>query len=1701
MTRYKSQMWPSLVCLLLSLFALSPAAQAAPAAGAPRAEVRPDRVAARGEGRAMVTVEQFGRYAILAESEQGTALQLIDRMAGPGPRVGAPGQRDGRIDLFLERGQHLLRTSASPEGKGEARLRVAPFVEQSEGAPLLPDDGRITESTLQDLQQRSYWIQVGRDDEPVALELIGRALAEVRLWRDGTWLEAATPTCSRVELSPGQPLTDCTFSGTLPAGAYKVVAYGGAPLRWTGPDDRAPLWVQRGLPSLDAVGRGAVTLSAFGQTRLRVTGGSTWFRLELPNVEPATLAVSAYDRDGLYRAAASTARVTAESRLPVAELGTSGAKVQVLTLTGAPGREVVVQHFIPRGAQTAISGVGPRLLSLLRAGDPSDSADLTALLTDGQRVVAAAAIPIDAGHGWRRRFNLLGATTLFVEVKEAGSYRVEVEGPATDLQLEPWFITPPKGYAAPAPVRGSATVSLSAGFHVLRLKPAAEGIATVTLRPSSISGAALRFLGVEEALPFSPTVGVVQLPVVNLEPKLKYQLHLGQVPGSRTGLIETTLPATFEAEVPVLLRPSLPVVVPANLKAAGTLVAPLGGGRFAELQVDGGAWARSAPVTAGSHSVLVRQVSQATLLGAVRLAPPAAAPGAPLPDLGAISLPDFPVLAAGAPEFMDLEAEGSGTVALQVQEAGLYRVESTGLLATEGSLRTRTNPTWRTAAENGVGRNFVVGEYLREGDYQVTVTTRGSSAGHLGLALNRSPLRDGGALTDGVPATVALAADEGVLYRFTLAEAGEWQIRSAGPGALGRVRLEDADGWPIVTPGVEADLRVHLEAGGYRLILLPERQAVRRQTALDRVLEPPKRSGHGPFPLALEVDASHIWWESEARTPDVWTFHLPAAATVTLSATAAMVGELRAAEGQAELGRLSPDRPWTGPLPAGDYRLELRNARRNAGVEYAVRLQPEPLLVGASRAVQAPVTVPITIGAEGLVEIGTLGDYDVKARLLDAAGALVASADDGPEDWNVRLLPRLLPGAYSLVIEPVGLPSVPTTLRLRAAGEVDEPPLSAGAPLRLQPGVDVHRYPFEAPPGALIQVEASSADNVGIAIEHERDGRWILVGSAQGRRAPLALRGDAGRWRLRVWSIDQRGNPVELRLSSTSPRDDREGPLGRGQPGPILRVHAGEPGAFAIEPTPGLRWCPAAGEACLPVTGGLLPATPELWLLGEGKAKIRGRRVTLQAGQEALLPRAGSVNLAGAGGPLLVIATATAGQPRLSLHEGRRTWEAVDTAERRVVGLIPEADEALATLRPAGDTADLEMRVRSQPFPAAKAVDRPAFQVPAGEARRFQRPDPGAPFRLVLPAGLVAAILEGERVESVHAAGPAGLDLRLEAGGAVLVVNPTSAAAPAAVEALPALAALPRLSADRPLERREDHAGRLLFEVPAAPGATLHLRGVREASLLRADGSFQRGTDLPLDGAPARLTVDHGPGLWVAWLDASATEGPAAAARSLWGQTTPTVETRAPELPAVLALSGASQRVQADVPGPSLLTVRLSSPALLIVSPPGAPPLVLLHPGGSASVPVRGGAVELLLRGLAGAPLSGSLGLFASPARPAEEGLAEPVLLSAGQGAAWTIRVERPGLVGVGLRASADGAVGRLYGPEGDQKAEGIVIVEELPAGQYLYTVTVPDGGPPVVVRPRVAGLAPDPGTPPAEVVQDYVRRSDAESDPVGALP
>src|SRR6185369_9437748 len=109
--------------------------------------------------------------------------------------------------------------------------------------------------------------------------------------------------------------------------------------------------------------------------------------------------------------------------------------------------------------------------------------------------------------------------------------------------------------------------------------------------------------------------------------------------------------------------------------------------------------------------------------------------------------------------------------------------------------------------------------------------------------------------------------------------------------------------------------------------------------------------------------------------------------------------------------------PWTGTLPAGDYAVAVVSAAPNSRVDYSLTVSTNEMVVGQKRSVDAPATLPVSIGADRQVEFASFGGEDVKARLYDADGKLVASNDDRENDWNFLIPMRLVPGHYDLQID------------------------------------------------------------------------------------------------------------------------------------------------------------------------------------------------------------------------------------------------------------------------------------------------------------------------------------------------------------------------------------------------------------------------------------------------------------------------------------------------------------------------------------------------------------------------------------------------------------------------------------------------------------------------------------------------------------
>src|SRR5262249_24202685 len=151
-------------------------------------------------------------------------------------------------------------------------------------------------------------------------------------------------------------------------------------------------------------------------------------------------------------------------------------------------------------------------------------------------------------------------------------------------------------------------------------------------------------------------------------------------------------------------------------------------------------------------------------------------------------------------------------------------------------------------------------------------------------------------------------------------------------------------------------------------------------------------------------------WEEPAaggiRTPDQWRFHLAAAAHVAIDLGRGMVADLVAAPDERAVGRIEGGQTWKGELHAGSYVLRATTREPDNRFDYTLQVAATELLAGESRAVTLPADFPVSLGSDGVAEIASFGTVDVRARLYDQEGRLVASNDDRANDWNFAITGR-----------------------------------------------------------------------------------------------------------------------------------------------------------------------------------------------------------------------------------------------------------------------------------------------------------------------------------------------------------------------------------------------------------------------------------------------------------------------------------------------------------------------------------------------------------------------------------------------------------------------------------------------------------------------------------------------------------------------
>jgi hypothetical protein len=1656
---------------------------------------------ANGTHEAILTVAAFGRYAITVTSAQGTALQLVDRMAGPGEIQGTPGQSDGRIDAFLERGRYKIRLISNAGGSGKAVLSVTPFTELQPN-PLQLIENKPVQAQLDDRQQLSWWIRVPTRGT-YNFEAGGRYLTDLRLWENGGWIVGASLAAGESDAIPDQPLGVQHLTAQLEPGLYRLTAYGGAGLPWPGGGKDKPFLLRWGVPALSDAGRTTHTESLLGIDRFLVPGTVTELRLVMAEAGDAQITAQPYSLATMFQTNTdNTATITKTSRDPMAELPLAAQDTTVpwlVTVNDRPGGRYRLEALNASGNAIQINPSAdattpyPALLAVTLPGNPDDEIDPGFLLVDGKRhVVASDVIDLDTALPWRRHFNLLGQDETFLTTSKNVDLRVDGSGAKAQFIVRRIITDSPANAVVPAPQPSGGIWKLTPGYYVLAARPLPNGRGVMTLSLYADGG--------KPAVTDSPRLPAAVFPSINIDSQLPDTLINSLDPSKAFGLRQVVLPAALERSLSLELAAGAPVQFPITVREASQLDVTNEAGSRLPFTLDGKAATRLADLVGGQYQLGFAGPGPANQILTVTLTPERLPQSTPLPAMpdAAMSQPVLPPLLPGQPDFINLARNQTIDFALPVNQDALYGFETTGLLETGGAIRTRTNPSLAQAEGNGVGRNFLLQPYLREGDYQLAVQAQGMTTGHAGVTVMQTPLRDEGLLNPDLPARMTLEPGSAALYHFHVSSFGTWHILTLGLGQAFAMRLEDADGWPLIAPGGGADVTLNFAPGDYRMILLPGTVKNRAVTLLQPVLPPVTYSGHGPFAVAFGQAMANRWMEpapGQRRRPDVWNFSLPALATVSLAIDKTMRAQVFAQGTATPLGSSNAGN-WSGQLPAGNYQIEASSAKPDNRLDYTLNVSLLELVPGQSRMVTAPASLAVSLAGSPQYEISSFGDQDVQAALYDAKGHLVAHNDDRANDWNFLIAGGFVPGAYRLRVDPVGRGRATTTVSISAPVTADGPALQPGVTAELTDGL-VHLMPIPAlPAGALLLAGATAPVPVGLTLEIQaRDGAWQSLVSTNAINPYLAMPSgaDGQHYRLRAWPADHGNTPIGITIASVTPPQAGQialngkvtlQPIGLGvRQLAIARAAISSPALFQLtRPDDTLQWSTTANTAVAHDLSGTIAAGGDfVWLVDGSPHSLTLTRpdlaqgpvgLTLAAGQNLTLPLQNGLPQNGVG---LWQASGQGAQPGIAIMDGSNTGiqamalggKAGVVATSFAVETGGMAQPALHLWQAAPDAGALPLTVKYTAFavPGTMALltGRNDVALAPGAAAQADMPPGWKRLTLNLPAKVVAVFLSGAEPQTGSVGNGTIPDVLESDATRLLLINPTKTAAPLNVvlqpEDKPGLTLAPG-----GLFTQFSPTPAILHVALAGPGAGMHIAGSATGiAVLGSDGDVTVG-DAAQGGSGGVASLTTQPGLAILSSDIA---GPLDQdAQQVSG-------------PGSLRLDG-RDRLVTLMPGPARLVSFTTDTAVLLRNETTGIPQLCAAGAALNIFQPEGMPLSLDIRPAGSGSLSGEAAFAMQAPVRITDGLGPAYFVGPGQSRLFTFSLKTTHIIGVGVRGSVDDASIRLLGAGGEDLGSGVVHMRRLTPGIYYMVVDVPQNAAATLIQPALVGLTlPDAGPPP----------------------
>jgi hypothetical protein len=1045
------------------------------------ATIAPATVPASGRQEVLLTVEAPSALHFSARSSSGTSCELTDRVRGPFAQAGAAGGSNCELDLLLDAGQYKVRLESPRRGKGNITLSASPFTEIN-ATPLRLTNNVGFVTTLKPRQQASYWLNVEARDASPVIRIAGRHAGDVRLWRNGQWLEPIAIGHNQFAPIPGQPIHEWWLENTLEAGEYKLVVYGRDSTTITGSSTDDSLTIEYGFRDGPPERSVAFTLPPSGLFAVKVPTWqwSTAAVLSLDSAPKSPVDLQLYVGSAQAPPQASC-HIEKNALIPECSVSGGGTTRRVIMVRGAPGTRGNLEwaeyrtdaggysqggYYGPTTTTLTFSGRGgasPALVGVFDLPNDTDAAPLGCQLqrVDGrgevQETVARSAVRIGEGEMLEREFNYdeqgaavwfeVGATSLLQRVGLSSSrYRIATTG-GRKSTCEVYKVGDKGKLTRLTQSKASGgdcneVLALDPGFYQLQLAGGLSGVEKLTIKEE----------GAANAKPVASRGGCL-IPNLQLSGE-RYRLILNRV-GSAVrvrGLFVQPLPLTGEAPLHLQLDAKqtleVPVKLPASYSVRSAAAAPFG------CAVSAGKVATKigeCELSAGADTLTLSNPSDRPIN--LTLSRPGGMAKFAAPATYAPTLKELARIEPETPTWFEFAQNQSQAVLFDVENSGLYNVTTAGLLSTSCRLRT---PVIDQVAQNdggGRGRNCLIQTYLQKGRYMLTASTHGASRGRGALLLTRRPVKEFADITGEGEQYFRVEANDLVQQKLVVKTPGKYEIGTTAQGVPAmQCRFDDPEGWPVEPVPSRCNGARELRAGTYLWTQLPLTVESMRHTSLVRAREEVVLKGNKPHKLDF-----FTWYRAELGPDgkDELTFTLEGETTVDVVLTNGMQGRVyllekdkaakaievippladtaktddspRAAEPSEATSEPPPERDHEGSgdgEDTGESPPVVESEGNSAGEEEGAPPPAPPVEVAQAKAAPLPPSgVKLTLPA---------GEYKIVAEH--------SRADVGIE-YRVHLgSATLLPGMARSLPAPSTVPVlIPRdgTLRLRTEGEAD----------------------------------------------------------------------------------------------------------------------------------------------------------------------------------------------------------------------------------------------------------------------------------------------------------------------------------------------------------------------------------------------------------------------------------------------------------------------------------------------------------------------------------------------------------------------------------------------------------------------------------------------------------------------------------------